>query len=85
VGAETKVETTAETILPEAGQQLTDARGRKLLVQSVNVGDPLGREVVGTIVNPPAPTRDYSTSLAIWKTVWLDKRPEREREPGDLG
>lgn len=87
--SEAKVETTAETIVPKAGDVYEDAAGRVLTVEEVNLADPLGRQVVGRLFSGPrgmgAVGEAYSTTLQIWKAIWLDKTPARTREPGDLG
>lgn len=85
--------------LPQEGMTYTDARGRTLKVDRVQVRDPLGREVVGTITWPgmailvpvgvsPLSIRPgvaYATDVSIWAHVWRDKDPPADRSKMKVG
>lgn len=79
--------------LPQEGMIYTDARGRTLYVNTVQLRDPLGREVVGLVA--PAETdpegllrpssRHYATDVSTWAHVWRDKAPPADRATMKVG
>jgi hypothetical protein len=59
-----------------------DAEGRVLLVESVHPGDPLGREVRGSLMSGTPPRNwSYSCTLLDWASTWRDA--EERTAPGD--
>lgn len=58
-----------------AGSTWPDVEGRILSVESVNVTDPLGRQVVGTVQSGDNPPLPYSCNLLIWADIWRDRVP----------
>lgn len=61
-----------EITLPQVGREYHDGNGRVLRVHSVRIGDREGREVIGTVRREGgARARDYSTTLMLWETIWV--------------
>lgn len=66
------------------GQVLGDARGRTLRIDAVNQSDPLGREIVGTLLDDDhQKIADYSTTAATFKEIWVNRIPPTSREQQD--
>lgn len=58
---------------PKVGDIYGDAQKRTFLVEGVYRNDPDGREIRGSVSHPKQNTRDYSTTIEIWREVWRDK------------
>lgn len=72
--------------LPIIGSEWVDAAERRLIVDAVRVGDPLGREVVGTLIHPAEVIRrPYSCPLLTWAAVWRDTAPRLAAEKQRIG
>lgn len=60
--------------LPKVGEKYYDCENRELAVNEIDVGNFLGREIIG-ILNSGSETNNYSCNLKIWKEIWLEKIP----------
>lgn len=60
---------------PKVGSVWTDDEGRILSVQSINLNDRLGRQIVGTLQVGETLFPSYSCDLLIWADVWRDRAP----------
>lgn len=59
--------------LPLEGQTFYDIEDRKFLVHCVQVGDYLGREVIGFMDG-----KSYSCTLETWRDIWRDRCPRAD-------
>lgn len=77
--------------LPQEGTTYADARGRALYVDAVQLGDPLGRDVVGVVATYDrgemlgVRREHYATDVATWAHVWRDKDPPADRSKMKVG
>lgn len=67
-----------------------DVEARKLIVTKVDVGNSLGREVQGKLVNNSLSTdheriADYSCTLKTWADIWRDKMPRVDASKMKIG
>lgn len=66
---------TVDTSMPEVGAKYQDHAKRTLVVSSLHLADPSGREIRGVVSHRTQPDRDYSCTLEIWREIWRDKAP----------
>lgn len=65
------------------GQVLTDTSQRVLRIDEVNPGEPLGREIVGTLLGHRS-HKPYATTFATFREVWIERMPPVSREQQEL-
>lgn len=71
---------------PEVATTYKDTVNRSFNVQEINIGDLLGREVIGVVwKDVKGENNDYSCTLRMWEEIWRDRVPRANPEKMKIG
>jgi hypothetical protein len=70
---------------PELNVIYTDYNGRELIINKIDIGNRLGREVQGIIYTSKKDKSDYSCTLKSWEEIWWDKLPPMNPDKMKIG